>query len=413
MRKLFENKIFIFVLLLSFLEPRGVGEMATYIGGIWRLLDFMFSILSLVGLTLTIVVALQESSKPSKIFLWILLYQCLVFISSVLNGNVTVGLLLTFANILGISIITDYYLRTGNALHFLDSFSFVLIALVVLNFMSIIMFPGGIYVDYRNFSANYLFGYKNAHIYTFLPCLAIVAARDQLKYGEYTKRLYFTLLVIIASAFLGRSSSTIVSICILTALILIFNERKIPKWFTVFKVYIVGFVFSILFIFLDFQTRFSSIIELLFNKDATFTNRTIVWAQSLQYIRNHLFLGNGNFNFETSYFRWTVTQAHNQYLDVAVIGGVILLFVFSVIFLKTSNALRRYSDKKITNTFLFVFTAYLVLFITEARRDNTLLYMCIVMANQIGYMFNVQYNESEINEYRKKHRKIRFVLRRR
>ena len=55
---------------------------------------------------------------------------------------------------------------------FIKNMAIIIGIIIVANFITIVMHPGGLYTDSRGWKANWVMGYYNSHIFTYLPWLA-------------------------------------------------------------------------------------------------------------------------------------------------------------------------------------------------------------------------------------------------
>ena len=68
---------------------------------------------------------------------------------------------------------------------------------------------------------------------------------------------------------------------------------------------------------------------------------------------------------------------HNMYMDILVVGGIMLLAVFTFMILMIDKKVKQCTILEIKNISNFIFVGYGILFITEARRDMVLLSICL------------------------------------
>lgn len=379
---LLKNRLFLTFLLLGMLEPRCIGELAQYRGGIWATLHNCNSLLIYLELLAVILIILMTVRKISIFSITVIIFQGYGILADINNGLPYQGDMLRAMQAIGLILLLEVCCRKRIQKNFMEVLSFWLGLYILINFITILIYPDGMYIDNRGWSQNYFFGYKNSHIYIYLPYLACSALRDILKFGTLKRRYYiFTVVITIASFLADSSTSGIVSL--LVAILIIFaHNLDLPKWFNSATAMTCSVILSIAMIGFGFQERFAGIIQLLFNKDATFTNRTAIWAASLVDIMRQPIWGNGNGNVDIVLY-WDVTQCHNKFLDVLFVGGIIMAAIFIFLMYLSCSRLIKDRGKIGTNIMTFVMTGYAILFLMESRRPDVLIFIVFAMAFHI------------------------------
>ena len=129
---------------------------------------------------------------------------------------------------------------------------------------------------------------------------------------------------------------------------------------------LVSIVITILVVFMQNVVFYSSFLEAVFGKDATFTGRTTLWAQALIRIAANPFIGGGHISEgDTSFLFgkediWFGVSCHNIYLDTAVETGLLGLALYLIILLYIGRKVDEYSQREKTALFA---SLYLIFFI--------------------------------------------------
>lgn len=373
------STFFIFILLAFLLEPAGISEGSRF--GLTSFHPFHLFYGGVKYISFAIVVCLAFNiKKPSMMFILIGLYEGVILLSSLVNGNLTDGDIFVIAKILSLTIIAEYYM-SHVPFRFLKSLACLLSILVALNLVSLMMFPEGIYTDDRGWKQNYFLGFKNLHIYFFLPCFLSVSI---LEYLKNQKKFYILLLlgIIIVSCLINKSTTSLVVILILSVNVLFFAKYKLPKWLNPNIVFGLAFIFSVVMITMTISGSFSQYSEQLtdtFDKESdTIGVRGLIWTESLIYMLKHPLLGNGCLILDMGW-SWDVPQMHNNFLDMAVIGGIVLLFIFFCKVFLLSRRMRNIDSNEIFNFVLFYLIAFSIEFLTEGRRNNYLWFPSLIV----------------------------------
>lgn len=407
-KRLLKNKIFLTFLILGMIEPRCVGELAEYQGGIWSILHRCHVGLAYIGLFAIIVCIVLTVRKISAYSIAVILFQVCCVFADLRNSLPYMGDLIRAVQTIGLVLLLELFCRNGIQRTFLEVVSFWLGSYIVINVITILLFPGGMYVDDRGWTQNYFFGYKNSHIYIYLPYLACSALRDTLKYGRLKLRFFIFVGVITIASFVVQSSTSAIVTLFVAVLIVFAHNSTLPKWLNAATAMIASAVLSIAIIGFHFQTRFSNLIQVLFKKDATFSNRIAIWATSILDILRHPILGNGNDNVSIALY-WKVSQCHNKYLDVLFVGGAVLMAIFIWLLYLVCYRLIKDNGKVTANIMTFLMFGYAILFLMESRRPDVLIFLVYALAFHVKY-FNVTLAPKKSKQIFKI-RKVKFVLR--
>lgn len=118
-----------------------------------------------------------------------------------------------------------------------------------------------------------------------------------------------------------------------------------------------------------FQEPLNEIMQVLFQKDATFTGRVYIWRAALLLIAKSPILGYGKYFPQNAIYShggiliWEM--AHNQILECFIEGGIVLAILWSVMVYKvlTLNQKRKTEISKLA---IFSMFSFLFFFQTEA-----------------------------------------------
>ena len=373
----------IFFLLFFIVEPDGVAGAAMHLGGSWNMVHEFFRITKYVTF-LAVVPMLLIIGKPSKMLWLIIIYNTLIVVSCYFNRNLEWDFVFLLLKITAISILVEYFVVRKNPLIFLKAFFLFLFLYIIINFYTLIhYYPDGMYIDNRNWGYNFILGYKNRHIYFFLPCLLSLAILQYINYRKLNFSYYVVLSVVFLSCILNSSTTSLV-VVFLFAFLLVFGHRIImPKWITPATLFVFMAAISFFFIMGTISGDFAEYTEFIKDnsgKDVdTLASRGFIWAAAIVAVAEHPFLGNGNFSYyESKYVEYY--QMHNNFLDVLTLGGGILFFVFFLQFYVLSKNLNKIRNTWIYTVFVLIFFAYFIEFITEGKRDNIILYPILIIA---------------------------------
>ena len=379
MKKLLDSKWFIMLIVLPFMEPRGIVDMALYKGGVWTRIDLIFGVLKVISFVCVAGFSFYELRKVSSIVFYIVLFEGIILFSTFINKDMNGGSVANVVSILGICILTDYYIRSRNTVNFMAVIATILGIYILINLFSMLIYPEGIYVDNRGWETNYFLGYRNLHIYVYLPFMLVYAMYQYARYRKVTFSFYGMCIVILISAAVSNSITTLLAITLITILIYLFGRFPVLKHVNIFMVYLFSFLLSLAMVFFNVQNIFSNFIVGILGKTTTLSDRNRIWLVCLAMIRKQPILGYGSFSLGNVLSYMDITQAHNQYIDIFLRGGIVLFICFSVLMFKLSRNLSQVKDTQLHNILLITWIGYFILFLTESRPDDVYMWMLVTI----------------------------------
>ena len=104
-------------------------------------------------------------------------------------------------------------------------------ALVALNIVTILLFPGGMYVYDRALEENWLLGYKNYHIVYIMALLIFGAVHSLCQYGRIAVRVWIYIAMSLFSSLLVGARTPMMAILLFAASILFTRLRNFTPLF--------------------------------------------------------------------------------------------------------------------------------------------------------------------------------------
>lgn len=104
---------------------------------------------------------------------------------------------------------------------------------------------------------------------------------------------------------------------------------------------------------------------LIFNKDATFSTRTIIWDVALSMIKAQPILGYGA--TETKYITIGnyVFNCHNIFLQLMMMGGIVMMVFFIRLIYLSIDKISKISQDTIQKTVVALLVSFFVMSMTE------------------------------------------------
>lgn len=398
LKRLLKNKVFITFLLLGVLEPRCVLELSELSGGIWRGLHILFRLDCFIALLAIAMLLLMTFSSLSKFSVLVIGFEGWILISDIVNDlNISGDMELAF-QIIEIVLLVEVYFKYKIEFSLIDQISFLFGFFILINIFTVLIFPDGFYMDDRGWSGNYFFGYKNSHIYLYIPYMVLLSLTHLKKYGKLGKSYYAMIFFMLVGAIKAESSTTIVAMLCMVLAIVFLKNRDIFIFKRTEISMIVSVILSIGFIIFGIQNQYGDIIKKVFQKDITFSGRLPIWEMAMTCAIKKPIMGNGDTSLPLNW-SWDVTQCHNKWLDLFYVGGVVLLGLFVMLLIVVCKANNNNKNYLIRNILCYSFWAYGILFIMESRRPD--IWMFIVFA--------FAYHALDM-EIKLKNKRIKFIL---
>lgn len=296
---------------------------------------------------------------PSLMMIILYIIYITIIIASVINGSPKTTLN-SLVSSLAMCMIFDLWLSVKYET-FLKLLRNTLGMLVIANFLTVIIFPNGIYSTYI-YPVNWLLGHKNTHMTYILMAVAIEAVWTYKKNNCISRISIVYMMMCSLSLYLVDAATAFVVVFLYTIIILLlfshYNNRVIHWIVSRINLSIILFlamVIEVELVFIqnnNFIGRLCSNILPLLGRDISFTGRTVIWDASLDIIKQHLFVGQGvvdSILFAHITKLEAGTHAHNYLLNILIMGGVIcaiehcFLYLFSIRMIVNKKSYYAYS----------------------------------------------------------------------
>ena len=262
----------------------------------------------------------------------------------------------------------------------------VLELMALINLATILMFPSGMYsvqiensIEYR--TECWFFGYRNNHLWMILPTVMLSGICDCLKKGRYSFRFFLVLVVAIATCFLIGSATASIAILLTAMVCVIFSYLTLKETYKHINVYIPLLALLLVSVFLVVLGNVSALAPLaeLFGRASDFSGRTDIWNAAIKMVTEAPIVGYG-----TSYFYVTSTlltsHPHNQILYILLMGGVVALLIWTVLFVLMNHALTAYENPFAKMLFVAVISGYACAAVAESFTYFSMLIPIVLLA---------------------------------
>ena len=356
--KIPKQELIIFISLIPFLRP----DFFSYING----LNKLYILASYAGLAILLMqfmfVWFSRKIKVHFIAVLVLLLNLIpilrMFVVSGWNGEPIKLFISTLALVL---IVEIYQLRWILIIRALMIY-FELI--VYLNFITIILFPGGLYHQ-GLYTDNWLLGYSNSEIKYLILAGLVAIVYESLMHS----RIRSTLLCVVVAISILRLDVVTGIVGILAMVVLYWLQKKRIKIFNLKNVAIITAAIFFYFIVEQKIVEYVELIRNLTGKTVTFTSRFDIWNRTILFWQNSPLLGwgwksSGQRGIE--YSNIYATNAHNTYLEYLYLGGIIELVIFIFIIYAIYRIGKDKLNCKVKQATYACMGGFLIMMLTEA-----------------------------------------------
>lgn len=328
------GQFFIYLLII------GVTLIAFPTNGLTVMLVRCVQALELLVLGILVLPKIQQVIKFDKFNLLVIGWWIFYVVNTFLHpSDVGITPVFTLMNVMIFLLLgTKYW--TQDMRSSLKGLVYIFSALVYINAVLLILYPEGLWEDPnwvdRGNPTRYLFGNQNQ---TGFVCFLAIAT--QCIYTFAYKKGYFNLILLtiislVSVLFLGSMTSAI-GIFLMMAYMLCNRLFKYPKgWLIAFAViYTLTFTFIVWYGNDIEQIKWATaFIEDTLSKDTTFSKRTVIWANAVDWIKESPLVGYGIQNAEWNDDHLEGSGAHNLLVMLLLNGGFVfcLSFLYIVIY---------------------------------------------------------------------------------
>ena len=363
------SKFMLFLIFFILLKPGSFSEYTA-----WKNVGNVINILRMFTCVWCLFYFLLRRGKIDKFILFVILFYCSLLFSTFYFSHSYVNLIYEFASILSWIVLFKINML-DNKDKFLTTLENTFFVLLLINFITIILFPGGFYLNSSGYSGNYFLGYDNNLITYIFPALALSFTNSLNKNGKIGLKSIFLLIISFCSIIFTWSATGVVSMVMMIVLFFAYTINK--KDFPIKKYIVVALCLFIGIVFLRFQNIFSFIIEGWLKKDLTFTGRTYIWDIFISEIKKSILIGHGIVDSKYLIRTLNAGHAHNYFLQILYQGGLVTFNMFLGFFFSVINKVKNCKEKKYVGIVIFV---YLISFIFEAYSLTNMFIIVLLIA---------------------------------
>lgn len=358
-------------------------------------------LLSNVMMAIAALFLLRRKYKPNKFIVLTSIYLLYLMIMTYINRTnaADIHLIISYCKIFLFLGVFDYMLKNNQA-NAVNIMFYILLLFVSLDFFSIILFPNGLYhtsLTWNEWStsqeAQWIYGNKNNRIYWYIMLLMTAWERYVLNGKSKIWPTLISIGTIIAMMIVKSSTATTVAIVVGTGILVSIYKKKEIR-FSINSYLLVGICTVVTILVLAGSTGFLKIVvEGIFHKDMTFSNRSQVWQQVLLLIAQKPFWGWGIVDDKTAtglLGSLTYVNAHNQFLNCFWQGGIVLICILGGIILCTARNINAIGSDRYKLVFECVLVGLMIDMMFEVIMGTTATWGCLLLLNSIHLFLEKQ-----------------------
>lgn len=339
------------------------------------LIRVFFSLFRLAAVAFAIIIAVKNKNFGGGYMKWLIAFFLTLGIITVLKRGATNMVISNLLNSFGIALLLYNAIKESPKMA-IRVFSSVFSFLIYLNFLTILVAPGGI------FDGSYLIGRNYNQIGMSLICgmvTNVVAYNMGVKH--FTTVLILCIVCLMTTIITGSMTSAVG--CLLTTGFLFIKKKELKR-----IVLIVFFAFYVLFqsfvVFMQSDVSgmraITYVIENVMGKDLSFSDRARVWMIAYDFIQDSPVLGYGMQKNEWFEETFLVKSAHNIIFQIMIYGGIVLLSCLVIVIIVSVHHAKKEKTALTYTIMLGLCTAFFMMMM-ENYSMVLILYMTCLLYN--------------------------------
>lgn len=381
---IFKSRIFLIIIMIFLIKPGSFTE-----NPVWQFLDKICMYGRIFSFAYCIFMLVTNKVKIDKFFALLLLYYGTLALITYYKIGFSFELLVQFVTCCCWTALFDYHMQC-NEERFISSLEVIFVTFAIINFITILFFPGGMYINSSGYRGNYFLGYDNNMITFLFPTIAITFMNSIRKYNKISIKSLIVFLICILSLIITWPATSIAAI-FLFLILLIFSAhrmKKLKKTFTLTTLLLALFLIFILIFVFKLQESFNYLIVDILKKDITFTGRTDIWSLYLSLIAKSPFFGYGAIDAFSMIKMYNVGHAHDLYINILFQGGIVCLIEYLIMILYTSKKVDKCKGKQ---SQIIAYLIFAILFASIFEVYNTVglmtvLYMLGIYSEKFNFL---------------------------
>lgn len=368
------KKLFLFISVFVL-----VGNDLLYLDKL-PIFNIIYFVLKLFLFVVLIVLSINKF-KRDVIDKYVILFCSIYFVQALLNQNTRfIATISYILSIFFLLLLMKNFFRK-DYLNVIKIFAIVFSFYIYVNFILVLLYPMGIWIDPISFSGRYIMGGNYNQMGMWL-LLGIVTNMIYCKINNHLNFNAFLLAIVSMLTVSIVGSMTSVVGLILLLFYCYFLSLKYRKYFKIIlTVFVAFFYIFVVYIGSDINNDyFLYFINNILNKDVTFSGRSYIWSNSIGMIKDSYLFGYGL--LDQSLLKDSIggITPHNMILSILIHGGFTALLIL-VILVFYSFRKKTLSNKYILEMLQFSGVVGLLMLSTETCSYFIIFYFLFLSYN--------------------------------
>lgn len=353
----------VLIILIPFFKPRYLSNIS-FINTFYNL--FLYAMMGAMLLRVFINYKFIKFNKFERNYILLSALYFVSIILALLYNNLGIYVNFLYYSKIIVLILYTFFMMKNHEKNFLLGICGLLNILVLFQTVTVVLFPKGMYFDQTG-NPGYFWNTDNHCITLLLTSILlnyIVCVCVKHKNSPINIAMIF---ISVALTFYVWSATSIMGMA-LFILLFIFRNKLPSKIYNPFFCLLIFVALNVLIVFFRIQNLFSWIIVDVLGKDITFTGRTRIWDIAINLIKKKALFGYGETDIiyiEHTWGSYYKLMAHNHFLDIMILGGVMSLICYILYLVYNAYILKKYANYQLTKVFVSYLYAILIMTITE------------------------------------------------
>lgn len=404
LKRIYLIDILCFLALFIYIEP-------AYISYNFPFVDLIYTQLKNIIFCFIVcreIVVMASSKHRSSYFVYLVFFaHCVVILSNIVNHIEVMSAIARMINTTATVYISELEFKRSKQ-RFCAMACGLLSVFIIINFITIFLFPNGLYayymIDGSSNSMYWFLGHKNSISKICVITLCFQLLCNQMKGKFWNGRIIVLSAISLISVMRVNSSGGMIMLllflCAMYGLSILYGLH-LERCSVLFRMKnyaiaaIAAFLFVAVFQTVVAGTGIANFIQNTLNRDITLTGRTIVWKQAMMRISQKPILGYGIRDVMDMILlvKGTVhtSDCHNYYINVLFQGGLVAGILFGWIFYSMIQHIDKIRETKFGLILSITLFSFMIIFITECFYYCAMWMMFVVMYHCEDFCKNSKY----------------------
>lgn len=387
------------LVLLPYIRPNGLHILFPIVATIY---DILWGVLTTFAIILQIK---NRNNKTNKFMLCVILFFFYILFTTIINKGAISSHLRCATACIGIVCYIDLFSDNPNEL--ISALLLDLEIIIYINALSILLYPHGMYLTHDTFGSpnNWIMGYDNHWFIFYFSAYALSMVNRDLNNSRIRSVIMIAVLNI--TSIYTLSGVLLIGIGLMD-IIYLFNIYKY-KWFTIWNVFLVGFLSFIIVVFFTYSDLLKYIVDAI-GKENSMSARLRMWDIALGVFSRNPIMGIGRRTINENIVRYNLlsgVNAHSMWIEILFEGGLIAMLLFVYFFRIQRNQLQDIKEYKENRIYKLLLPSVFAMIITMSV-DSVLEIRGVMFFGILTLMYCSTAMKNNTKETKKRHFNLKF-----